>query len=106
MAFDDLMAELNRDCLDEFGRPLTFTPAATGIPQSITGILDEAAELEDEAPGQSVNALLWCAAADIDPVPAAGDEIATATTVYKILLPKRDAAGGLMLHLRRDRELV
>jgi hypothetical protein len=96
---------LNRACLYVFGQAFTFTPAATGAPQPITGILDSGVEPESRAPGDgSVYARLWLEAT-VDPVPTEGDEIASDTTVYKIVRTEQDTAAGLWLLLRKDRDL-
>ncbi len=102
MPFD--CSHLNRACLNTFGQALSFTPAVTGEPQTVTGILLSGVELEESFSGEgSINAGAFLAAADVSPVPEKGDEIATTTTVYKIVRIEQDAAGGLRLGLRQDR---
>lgn len=97
---------LNGACLSSFGQALTFTPASTGVDQSVNGILDTAAEPETDAPGDgTIYARLWLKAPDPDPAPEPGDEISTSTTVYKIVRLERDAGGGLWLLLRQDRSV-
>lgn len=104
MALD--FADLNGDCLAAFGQALSFTPASSEEAQEFTGILEAGAQLEAAAPGDSSSyARVWLRQGDLNPQPAAGDEISTATTVYKILgPPELDAAGGMRLLLCYDRE--
>jgi hypothetical protein len=107
MAFGDLVDGVNQACLQAFGQAYTFTPAETGIAQTITGILSEGAQLEESAPGDgSSSAVLFVKSGSITPEPAGGDEIASATTIYKVLLPKRDSGGGLILLLRKHEDIV
>jgi hypothetical protein len=89
-----------------FGRTCIFTPAATGIPQEIRGVLGAGASPEGLPPGESMNMVLFIARQEIDPTPAAGDEIQIGATVYKVLgLPESDIEGaGLYLPLRKDRQ--
>jgi hypothetical protein len=95
---------INQGCLSAFGQPFSFTPQTTGIAQSITGILDSGVELEDVAPGDgSTYARLWIDPSALAPSPQQGDEIASATTVYKIVKMQEDAGGGLWMLLRYDR---
>jgi hypothetical protein len=104
MSFEDLVGGVNKSCLGSFGREFTFTPASSSEPITITGILEAGAEQEETAPGDgSTYARLWINAADISPAPQRGDEISSATTVYKIVRMQEDAAGGLWILLRQDR---
>jgi hypothetical protein len=112
MPFNDLVGDVNASCLSAFGEDFLFTPAATleepdPADQAITGILEPGAELEDSVPGDgSVYARLWIEADALDPAPAAGDEISSTTTVYKIVRIQEDAGGGMWLLLRRDRDVT
>ncbi len=105
MSFDSLAGSINRICVRVFGQTVTFTPQTPGAaPITINGVMDPGAELEAEAPGDgSVNAVLFVHAEDISPIPVNGDEIATATTIYKIVQVLQDKGEGLALHLRQDR---
>ena len=105
MAFD--FGGVNEACLTAFGQAFTFTPAATGVPQTITGILDSGAVLEGVPPGEeSAYAILWIKST-VTLLPVAGDEIATTTTVYKIAGEgKADAGEGVSFILRRDRAVA
>ena len=110
MSFDDLVAGVNAACLDSFGTLYTFTRVAslkegeTAVPQTITGILETGYEPEDKAPGDgSTYARFWLQTTDVSPAPAKGDEIASATTIYKIVRMEEDAGRGLWILLRQDR---
>jgi hypothetical protein len=105
MAFSDLASGLNKSCLSSFGQQLVFTPQAPGAePSTITGILETGVELEQTAPGDgSIYVRLWLNSSAIVPAPQKGDEISSATTVYKILRIEEDAGGGTWLLLRQDR---
>ena len=103
MAFDELVDRVNDAVLAAFGEAYSFTPAETGIPQTILGVLIRGVELEQSPPGEgSINAVFWTKD-DVVPSPKAGDEISSATAVYKVLLPERDEEGGLTIQLRQDR---
>ncbi len=102
MTFDP--GPLNTACLDAFGQAYTLTYSLTAESRPVTGILCSAAEAEASAPGDgSAYARFWLQAGDVDPVPVEGDEISSATTVYKVVRRERDEAGGLWLLLRQDR---
>ncbi len=104
MAVD--FADLNEDCLAEFGKPYTFTRAATGESLPIVGIIIPGPEPEGAEPGDgSVYFWLWLRGSDISPAPDEGDEVAAATTVYKFVRMEPDVAGGMALLLRKDREV-
>lgn len=105
MSFDSLVSTAYRTCLNTLGQSYTYTAQAPGsTPITITGKLTAGAELEPDAPGSgSVNAILFVHATDISPAPANGDEIASATTVYKIVQVLRDSGDRIALHLRQDR---
>jgi hypothetical protein len=97
----------NQSCLAAFGQALTLTRTSTGLSQSITGILESGIEPEGALPGDgSVYAGLWLRSSDVDPLPENGDEVASATTVYKVLRRELDAGGGLRLLLRKDRDVT
>jgi len=97
-------SRINRACLDSFGQAFIFRPAATRVAQAITGILDSGVQPEEASPGDgSTYALLWLQATDIDPPPEKGDEIASDTTVYKVVRIEEDAGNGLRMLLRQDR---
>jgi hypothetical protein len=106
--FDALADSVNKACLGIFGQALKFIRIQSGAETlSITGILESAAEFEESSPGDcSVYARLWIRAADIDPPPERGDEIATESAVYKILDIEQDAGGGLRMLLRQDRMII
>jgi len=100
-------AVLNEACLDVFGQACTFTRADTREELVVTGILEEGVELEGAAPGDgSIYAQLWLPASDINPAPEPGDEISTASTIYKILRIEQDAGGGMRILLRKDRDVA
>ncbi len=103
-------SSLNDSCLVVFGQEFLFTrvtSAPEGAPVDpvpITGIPDPGARLEQSAPGEDSTYMeLWIQEGTVDPAPAKGDEISTATTVYKIVDKPEDAAGGITLLLRKDR---
>jgi len=97
-------SDLNQACLDVFGQACTFTPAETGVPQTISGIIDSGVQLENATPGDgSIYARLWLDSS-VDPIPAEGDEISSASTIYKIARVEQDPGGGLWLLLRKDRD--
>ncbi len=104
MAVD--LTKINGACLTAFGQSLTFTPSASGVPQTITGILDTGFQPEDHAPGDSsVYARLWIDST-VTPQPLAGDELSTATTVYKFVGDCLiDEADGMWFELRKDRDI-
>ncbi len=113
MSFDDLAAFINDSCLSVFGREFTFTRVASLVdeesddPQAITGILESGVEPEGVAPGDgSTYARFWIKSGDIDPAPQKGDEISSATTIYKIVRMEEDAGGGLWFLLRQDRPVI
>jgi hypothetical protein len=105
MSFDPGI--VNKACLDAFGQAFTFTPAATGDPQAITAILvDSGIEPEESPPADgSTYAQLWLESVSINPRPEKGDEIASGTTVYKIVRIEEDAGKGLRMLLRQDRTI-
>lgn len=106
MGFDDLSALVNSACLAAFGSSFTYTRISTNVSQSVMGILDAGVQLENVPPGDgSAYARLWFDHTTIDPVPDPGDEIASATTIYKIVRLEEDAGGGLWMLLRQDREV-
>jgi hypothetical protein len=109
MSFENLIDGVNKSCLDTFGQTFIFTQAATEeepnpTPQTITGILESGFEPEDRPPGDgSTYARLWMNAADLTTPAEKGDEVSSATFVYKIVRMEEDAGGGLWLMLRQDR---
>jgi hypothetical protein len=83
---------------------LEDTPPAT---EPIEAIPVELPEQESNAPGEGSNYLfLWINAADFTDLPDVEDEVATATTVYKIVDRKSDEAGGWYLKCRYDRAVT
>jgi hypothetical protein len=109
VAFDDLVSTVNAAIVSTFGKEYAFTRVESeeeGEELTITGVLDTGYEPEDRPPGDgSIYARFWLQASDIDPAPENGDEIASATTVYKIVRSDNDAGGGLWLLLRKDRSV-
>lgn len=107
MTFDLLVGSVNQACLNTFGRAFVFRRIESSPPAesfSISGILESGIETEDMPPAEgSTYARLWMQSGDIDPAPQKGDEIASGTTVYKIVRMEEDAGGGLWLLLRQDR---
>lgn len=107
MGFGDLVGFVNGAALDTFGDDFAFTRVNSlpaGEELTVTGILDAGFEPEDRPPGDgSTYARLWLQTDDLSPVPERGDEIASATTVYKIVRLQEDAGNGLWLLLRQDR---
>jgi len=108
VAFDEAAANLNASMLAAFGESFIFTPAAApSTPVSITGIMESGSELEEDAPGDgSIYARLWVKSSDFSTAPVAGDEVASASTVYKVLRVQEDAGGGTWLLLRQDRAMT
>ena len=113
MAFDNLLTDLNDNCLSEFGEDFEYTRVASlekaspNDPPSIKGILLSGIELEEEAPLEgSVNADLWIKANAIDPPLEAGDEINGAAYIYIILPPENDGGDFIRLPLRQDRAVT
>lgn len=107
MSFDDLMNDLNKDCIEHAGgQAFTFTGTVSGLATlTITAIPDYAAEEELEpACNGSVNGRLFVDAADFPVLPSNGDEIESEDWVYKIVDTKQDSGQGLHFLLRRDRE--
>ncbi|MDM7995181.1 MAG: hypothetical protein QUT30_05775 [Acidobacteriota bacterium] len=105
MSYNDVIDGMNKACLEIFGQAFFFTPVSTGIPQSIAGILDEGVEMENGTPGDgSVYARLWTWADGVNPVPVEGDEIRGQSAVYRIARIERDAANGIWMLLRKDRD--
>ena len=104
MGFDETVDRVNEVCLAVFGQTLTLTRALTADSLPIVGILEEGIEPEDRPPGDgSVYAGFWTAASSADPPAETGDEISTATTVYKIVRIQQDAGSGFRMLLRKDR---
>ncbi len=98
---------INEACLDQWGQALTHTPAAApGTPKAIRGIVDQGVEPEDKPPGDgSTYAMLFLKAAGLNPAPVLGDEIATKSAAYIVVRIREDAAGGISILLRKDRDL-
>jgi hypothetical protein len=105
--FDDLIAGVNRACLNSFGKSYPFTrvnSSPSGETGEITGILDTGVELENQAPLEgSTYAVLWVQSADINPPLANGDEIASDQYVYAVIRVRFDAGQGISYELRQDR---
>jgi len=108
VTYATLVGNLNASMLATFGQSFTFTPAlAPSTPVTITGILETGAELEDVAPGDnSIYCRLWVQSSDFTVGPLVGDEVSSATTVYKIVRLQEDAGGGLWLLLGQDRAVT
>ena len=109
MSFDEDLDGLNNACLDVFAErePFLFTPADSGEPQQIRGILDTGVEPEDAPPGDgSTYATLWFKNQGVAPAPVVGDEIASGTTVYKVVRLRKDAGRGLGILLRQNRMVI
>ncbi|MBN1567929.1 MAG: hypothetical protein JXA73_08770 [Acidobacteria bacterium] len=100
-------SRINAADLRKFGGSYALTRINSGTGSlAFTGIPDSGPEEEDVAPGDGSTYLyLWANASDFSPRPARGDEISTATTVYKIVDLQEDPAGGLLLKLRYDRDV-
>jgi hypothetical protein len=83
--------------------PVTFTPAATGTPQAITGVLKRTPEMEamQQAFG-STNMFLFVRWADITPNPQRGDSIVVNDFTYEIGELEVDRVGGATLKLKRN----
>ena len=92
-------------CLIAFGGSFTFTRVTPpGVSQTITGCVVPGIEPEDSAPGDASTYFGLLIATDaLSPAPIEGDEVSTATTIYKIFRLDKDEAGGLLLYLRKDR---
>ncbi len=105
MSFDELAEQVNDACIAAFGQAFTFTPSLTGIEQTITGIL-ESVELEARPPGDgSTYMRLFFQPSALAAAPVEGDEVASATAVYKVIRIEQDEALGGFILLRKDRDI-
>ena len=110
MGFSDIADTINDAVLDAFSEEELFT--LTRIQSgdgtlTFRGVLGPGAEPENQAPGAgSILAELFTKASNINPGPEKGDEISTATTVYKIVDLHKDGGLGLTLTLRQDRPVI
>jgi len=109
MSFDELVNQMNEVLLGAFETgTYTLTRSQAGSqPEPITGILTEGVEPEGRTPGDgSTYAHFWTAG--VSPSLAPGDEIATETTVYKIVgEPHAEGVGnGVEMLLRMDRAVT
>lgn len=86
------------------GQSLTLTRAETGESATFTGIV-EPVQPESVQPGSGVYLDCWTSLAELGTLPVRGDEIATATTVYLIVDIDVDAADGVSIRLRKDRDV-
>lgn len=95
--------------LRAFGESYTLTrsedlddsPPAT---EAFTAVSCDLPEDESNPPGDGSNYLfLWISIADFSDLPDTGDEVSTATTVYKIVDKKVDGASGMYFKCRYDR---
>jgi hypothetical protein len=108
MTFTTALGNMNASMLAAFGQTFTFTHAeGPWTTLSVTGILESGSEVEDVAPGDSsIYCRLWVQSSDFTEAPAVGDEVSSATTVYKIIRMQEDAGGGLWFLLRQDRAVT
>ena len=110
MGFDDLVQSLNDSCLaacggQECGFARVVSLPQPGDPATVAGILDVGVEPEGIAPGEgSAYAKFWGAQALVALKLMKGDEINTATHVYKIVDMREDGGRGLWMILHLDRE--
>lgn len=81
-----------------FGETLTWTPASTGVPESITAPFDDAwedAELFD--PGEIVTVpMVGLRKGDLSVAPAQGDTVVARGVTYEVTELRDDGHGGTM----------
>jgi hypothetical protein len=100
----DYFAINNQNQLTQYGIPVTFTPAATNTPQTITACVVTPPLLEGQQPGtpQGVtNVFLWVVPSLITPAPKNGDYIQWNGVNYDINHVNVDLTGGATLMLKR-----
>ncbi len=107
MLFSDLVDRMNAICLDVFGESYALKRVASapiGEEKTITGILTEGVQLEDQAPGDgSTYAVLTLLGEAVSPSPEKSDEITTATTVYTVVRVEKDRSRRTRMLLRVER---
>jgi hypothetical protein len=108
MSFDELLDELNDSCLSVCGGQEFAYLRVVSLPEDETGtfvgIIDTGAEPEEVGPGDgSTYMRVWGGGDLIGLALLKGDEVSTATTVYKIVNMHEDEGRGLWLLLRQDR---
>ncbi len=105
MGFD--FTDLNDSCLRTFGQEFLFTRVVSlpgDDPATFTGILLAGAEMEQYGPlDGSVSAVIKTKEDILDPPLEAGDEIVGPKHIYKVLRPRNEGGGFIVLLLRQDR---
>lgn len=96
--WDDEASAMNAGTVATFGRAVTYTPLATGIPAAIQGIYETPRE-EETALG--IFAVLFVNAADLPSAPAKGDHVTVSTETYAVFQIEADQARGVRLGLHR-----
>jgi hypothetical protein len=100
-------SQLNQSCLRAFGGLFSLTHSETLITETFDGILTSGVQPEGYPPGNgSTYAKVWVDSSDFTVRPIKGDEVKNTTTVYKVVDLEEDAAGGLWLLLRYDRDVT
>jgi hypothetical protein len=93
--------------LNAFGQTYNLVRVRSGSGyMTFTGILEDGVEPEEVSPGEgSINTIMTALKSDFNPEPVKGDEIESATTVYKIIRKEIDVDGRMLLGLRYDRDI-
>ena len=87
-----------------FGEPCVYTPASTGVPESITAVLSRATEVTEDAPdvsGRTLAPVLHVRVADLTVSPARGDAVTVDGIAYEVTYSTLDGDGGARLNLLR-----
>lgn len=86
-----------------FGRPVIYTPASTGIDESIPGVFDAAHQVVDLATGEQsdLGPTLGIRLADLSVAPKQDDRLVVDGTTYQVNDVRPDGQGGALLPLRK-----
>jgi hypothetical protein len=93
-----LLGALNGSVLSAFGREVVYQPLAGGS-ATIPAIFEPGRQAEESAPG--VYAALFVRLADLASPPVRGDRVSIDGVEYAVFDMEADAAGGMVLRLRR-----
>lgn len=92
----NLQAVVNRTTRDTWGQPASYTPASTGVAESITAVFDAAhaqVELQGEVPISTLRPVLRLRTADLSVAPAQGDSVTISGTAYEVNDTQPDSSG-------------
>lgn len=97
-AWDNQLARLNRQCVEIFGRSVTYAPESGGE-ATVRAIVRRGQEGEDDLPG--VYAVAFLRLLDLPAPPVRGDQVDIDGSRYRVYDIDADGSGAVLLRMRQ-----